>query len=124
MTTLLMLLALGAEPADARTSAQPRPYHEINRDLHDALGREARAVDQPDRAAAIVDMADLYVELRRDPRLETSQTLTGYKNRLWSRLTRAKKYLQRGYDGTNRATRNRCGGRCWTTLPPPRIPTR
>ena len=43
-------------------------------------------------------MAALFRELRRDPRLETSDTLKGYKNKVWSRLNRVKGDLQRQVD--------------------------
>ncbi|MBI2480374.1 MAG: hypothetical protein HYV60_17585 [Planctomycetia bacterium] len=108
MYGLLLLIALGS---DATSSAErqeptspPRPYHEISRELSENLRREATARTNAERAAAICHLTVLYTELKHDPRLAESETLTLYKNRLWGRLKKVKKDLQRefGRPGDNR----------------------
>ncbi|HUG70934.1 MAG TPA: hypothetical protein VMM76_24510 [Pirellulaceae bacterium] len=101
MYGLVLLIACGA---DAPTSQfgdnpqpQPRRYHEISRELSENLRREATARTRSERAAAIHDLTVLYNELKRDPRLAQSETLTSYKNRLWGRLMKVKKDLQREF---------------------------
>jgi len=97
MYSAVLLLVLGAEPGWSSPIAPPpvRRYHEVNADLRAALRREALAMTKTERAAAIYDLTQLYQELRRDPRLADSETLTEYKNRLWSRLVRAKREIER-----------------------------
>jgi len=95
MYCLVLLVALGADAG--HTDQQPRRYSEINSDLHTWLRREATAKTKPQRAEAIQRLADLYRELKHDPRLATSDKLTEYKNRLWSRLTRVKRDLKREF---------------------------
>lgn len=73
----------------------PRAYHEINRDLRDAMKRESLAESKAQRSDAIYDLVDLYGELKHDPRLETAPTLQQYKAKLWSRLVRVKNDLRR-----------------------------
>ena len=91
---ILILAAVGADesPRQSNTSqpAETRKFHEINADLRALFRREFQAKSKADRTAAIVEMTELYQEIRRDPRLDTSETLTTYKTKLWSRLTRIK----------------------------------
>jgi protein-arginine kinase activator protein McsA len=91
---LLILAATGAdETSQQGNTSQPtelRKFHEINADLRALFRREFQAKSESDRSAAIIEMTELYQELRRDPRLDTSDTLTTYKTKLWSRLTRIK----------------------------------
>ncbi len=102
MYGLVLLIAFGADTAESTVSQEstpePRPYHEINRELRESLRREATAGTKPERAAAIYQLTVLYTELKRDPRLTESETLTSYKNRLWGRLIRVKKELQREFN--------------------------
>ena len=101
---ILLVLAVGGTDetslqAPGSEQVEPRKFHEINADLRALFRREARATTDADRASAIFEMTELYQEIRRDPRLETSETLTTYKAKLWSRLTRIKadinKYISR-----------------------------
>ncbi|MCA9121453.1 MAG: hypothetical protein H6822_16195 [Planctomycetaceae bacterium] len=101
MYGLLLLAALGAD--GTKPALDPRPYHEISRDLSQFLRREATATDNRKRAQAIYQLTVLYGELRRDARLVESETLTSYKNRLWSRLSKVKKELEREF-GRNAST--------------------
>jgi hypothetical protein len=102
MSALLVVLALSAAPIassanseqSAGAQAEPRAYHELSNDLYDFMKREALAQSHAERAAAIREMAVLYRELARDPRLVTSDTLKEYKAKLWSRLIRVKKDLE------------------------------
>jgi len=88
---LLILAATGVEEKSLQAStAQPaetRKFHEINADLRVLFRREIQAASDADRATAIFEMTELYQEIRRDPRLDSSDTLTTYKAKLWSRLT-------------------------------------
>ncbi len=106
MTFTLALLLSATLPADADSSAgighaddsataAPRRYHEINDDIRAALRAEAHARTQDERAAAIKKMCELHDELAHDPRLELSGTLKSYKAKLWSRMMRVKKDLER-----------------------------
>lgn len=102
MYGLVLLIAFGADTVESSASQdstpEQRPYHEINRELREGLQHEATARTKPDRAAAIYQLTVLYGELRRDPRLIESETLTSYKNLLWGRLTKVKKDLQREFN--------------------------
>lgn len=102
MTTMLVLfvLAVGSEAtetkaAPAATEAKLRPYHEYDKAIDEALRTEVRAANQHERAEAIRRITGLYRELLRDPRLENSDTLKGFKATLWSRLNRVKGDLKR-----------------------------
>ena len=101
MYGLVLLIACGADPtgspSDPESNPQLRRYHEISRELSETLRGEATARTKPQRAAAIYQLTLLYSKLKRDPRLADSETLTSYKNRLWGRLTRVKKDLQREF---------------------------
>ena len=98
MYGILFLAALGADGSDHAANvpvAKPRRYHEINKDMRAWLRREAIAKTKPQRAEAVYELTKLYQELRRDPRVHDSNTLTEYKNKLWGRLIRIKKDIQR-----------------------------
>ena len=56
-----------------------RPFIEYRRAMSAAMQREAGATDNASWAAAIVELTKLYEELKRDPRRESSPTLTEYK---------------------------------------------
>lgn len=95
MSGLLMALALcAAVPADASPAAE-RPFHEISGQLRDLMRREALARTDAERVAAVYALAELYLELKRDGRLEGSATLQQYKAKVWSRLTKVKKEIVR-----------------------------
>ena len=91
---LLILAATGVDETSLQAAnSQPaatRKFHEINADLRALFRRESQATSDADRATAIYEMTELYQEIRRDPRLDLSDTLTTYKAKLWSRLTRIK----------------------------------
>ena len=102
MTTWLVLfvLAVGLEAtetkaAPAAAEAKLRPYHEYDKAIDEALRSEVRAANQHERAEALRRITGLYRELLRDPRLENSDTLKGFKATLWSRLNRVKSDLKR-----------------------------
>ena len=102
MCEFVLLMVLSAAPGEVPPSCEATPplrrYHEISRELSATLRREASARTDRDRAEAIFQLTVLYDELKRDPRLAESETLTSYKNRLWGRLTKVKRELQREFD--------------------------
>jgi hypothetical protein len=107
MSSFLVLWAAvgwGAEIPDglgkpsSERIAQQRRFDEYCSAIDEVLRSEALARDQHERGAAIRRMTALYGDLRRDPRLATSDTLKSYKAKLWSRMTRVKKDLQRQLD--------------------------
>jgi hypothetical protein len=70
--------------------AEPRGFHEINKDIRALFRREAQVESKQLRAQAAVEITRLYWQIRQDPRLAQSKTLQGYKAKLWSRLQRIK----------------------------------
>lgn len=99
MVTLALVLAVAAaDPGSPAAAAVPavalRRYHEIERDMTEALRSEARAQTPEARADAVRKMCGVYRELVSDPRLETSDELKSYKAKLWSRMTRIKRELE------------------------------
>jgi hypothetical protein len=100
MTLLSIALGLVMVAADAGSSvaesapAAVRRYHEIERDMTDALRSEARAATSAARAAAVRKMCAVYRELATDSRLEGSDALRSYKAKLWSRMTRIQRELE------------------------------
>jgi hypothetical protein len=122
MTFTLVFLLADAVPTDVggntgigtrddAQSAAPRRYHEINDDIRAALRAEVQAETQEERAAAIKKMCELHDELAHDPRLELSGTLKSYKAKLWSRMTRVKKDLERQLPDPPAASGPAFGGR-------------
>lgn len=85
----LLALVLNAEPA------QPRPFHEIDRDLTAALRLESVAMTTAERAPAVRQLAKLFTELDRDPRLLTSPNLQEHRARARGRLVNVQKELLR-----------------------------
>ena len=100
MSTLMLALVVAVTSADGVNAAgsspavAPRRYHEIERDISDALRSEARAQEPQAQAEAVRKMCILYRELAIDPRLATSDELKSYKAKVWSRLTRIKRELE------------------------------
>ena len=93
MSTLALALSallLAADPA-----AEPRRFHEIDRDLTAALRAEAQAKNLAERGAAVRELAALFTELDRDPRLLTSPALDGHRARARGRLVNVRKDLMR-----------------------------
>jgi hypothetical protein len=93
MSTLafgVAVLLLAATPA-----AEPRPFHEIDRELTAALRQESVAANLADRGAAVHQIARLFTELDRDPRLLTSPTLQEHRARARGRLVNVQKDLLR-----------------------------
>jgi hypothetical protein len=72
-----------------------RGYQQINHDIRQAFRHDAMGKSKRERAIAVVEMTQLYQEIRRDPRLPESKTLEGYKARLWGRLTRVKEEIRK-----------------------------
>jgi hypothetical protein len=101
MVGLVLLVAFGADTPETQFGENSDPklrrYHEISRELSDNLRREAAARTHSERAAAIYHLTVLYDQLKHDPRLAESETLTSYKNRLWGRLMKVKRELQREF---------------------------
>jgi len=100
MSILCIALGLAVVTADAGSVAREaapavvsRRYHEIERDMSEALRSEARSATPAARAVAVRKMCELYRELVADPRLETSDVLKGYKAKLWTRMTRIQREL-------------------------------
>jgi len=98
MMTIALVLAVTAADTGSTVAAPPavalRRYHEIERDMTEALRSEARAQTPDARADAVRKMCDVYRELASDSRLETSDELKTYKAKLWSRMTRIKRELE------------------------------
>ncbi|MDP6446072.1 MAG: hypothetical protein QGG36_07820 [Pirellulaceae bacterium] len=99
MTSLLILTALLAAPpvTGDLAKADGRRYHEISKDLRRLSRAEAGKQAKPERAATIQEMTELYLELKRDPRLDTSDTLKGYRIKLRSRLMKIQRDLEREF---------------------------
>ena len=104
MSSLLVLVTLCTAVGDTydtpRASSnseqvQPRRYNEIDADIRAALRAEALAETDRQRSEAVHKIVAIYQELRKDPRLATSDTLKKYKAKLWSRMTRVKRDLER-----------------------------
>jgi hypothetical protein len=94
---LLVCSTVAGFEADSttKTAAQPRPYIEISRELTRLMKAESAAESAEQREPFVIEMTKLYQELSADPRLETSDTLQGYRTRLWSRLRRIKDRSQK-----------------------------
>jgi len=84
---------------------QPRRFHEIDSGIRSALRAEALAETDRQRAEAVHKMVAIYEELKRDPRLGTSDTLKKYKAKLWSRMMRVKQDLERKLDREARSAK-------------------
>jgi len=102
MSSLLLVAVLMTAPGEnasqsgqAKQISEPRPFHEISEDINDLIKREATAKTDSARVAAIEEMSVVYRELKRDPRLSESPTLQRYKIKLWSRLSKIKRDLER-----------------------------
>jgi hypothetical protein len=102
VNTIIVLLAIaasppGADPADSPASTAsppPRTLHAIHQDMRTAFRDQVRARTDPERAAAIYRMTELYQEIRHHPNAELSPTLKEYKARLWSRLKLAQRDIE------------------------------
>jgi hypothetical protein len=100
-----LTLTIGATPdgdqsqqVHNHTPAALRRYSDMSDDMHAVLRAEALAKTRQQRGQAVRDMAALYREILRDPRLADSDTLKSYKAKLWSRLVRIQRELQRDID--------------------------
>jgi hypothetical protein len=93
MTTVFIaaMMALAGEPE----ATELKGFHIYQEQVRDTLRREATAESPGRRAAAIHDLAALYEEVASDQRLETSDTLSQLRIKLWSRLTAIKRDLER-----------------------------
>lgn len=83
-----------SDPTVANSDALPR-HIDYSRQISASIKAEATAKSDADRIEAIRSMARLYTQLKRDPRLLESETLRGYKGRLWGRLTHIQKRWER-----------------------------
>ena len=100
MRYAILLALLSGQPqtggiASPEAGSVPRPFHEIHRDMRALLRAEATARTKPARAAAVYQLTQIYTEIRRDPRLDTSDTLKSYKARLWGRLTQVRDQIRK-----------------------------
>lgn len=95
MTTALLLCAALTLGADPQTAPELRRFHEIQRDISSALRRESQATELVERGAAVRQLAALFRELERDPRLIESPTLQEYRGRVRARLVTVQQRLQR-----------------------------
>jgi len=106
--TILLLVLVSAPPEPALrggtspvvdghppVAASQRTLHAINADIRSSFRDEVRAKTDAERAAAVFRMTELYQEIRRHPNAAVSPTLKEYKAKLWSRLTRVKRGIQR-----------------------------
>lgn len=84
-------LVVGADPSDAA----PRPFHEIQAEIRQALRQEAAAKDFPARSAAVVQLTELHRAIVGDPRFTASPTLKEYRNQVGVRLLSVQHELQR-----------------------------
>jgi hypothetical protein len=93
----LALPAIGQEPSASPSSTiADLPRHvDYSREIGAAIKAEATADTDADRIAAVRWMARIYLQLKRDPRILESETLRGYKARLWGRLNHVQKRWER-----------------------------
>jgi hypothetical protein len=91
----LILAAAVVLAAESEDIAEPKGFHIYQEQVREALRAEATAASPGRRAAAIQDLTALYEEIASDPRLETSETLSQMRVKLWNRLTAVKRDLER-----------------------------
>ncbi len=93
---LVCVIAPAADTAslDGQSLPDSRSYHAISQDLSTFLKAEAKAVSAGERFEVVKKMSLLYREINADPRFPSSETLQGYKAKLWSRLHRLKETLE------------------------------
>lgn len=84
-----------AAAVNASEGGVPRSYTVLGREVRAALRAEARAETAAERVAAVQQLAKLYREVVQDPRQVHSEPLREMRNRLWSRLTRIRRDLER-----------------------------
>ncbi len=97
MSYFLLTVVFSVLPSESSAAADApvtRAFHEISRDIHDLMQRESLAKSDADRIQAIHELAELYLEIKRDPRLDEAPTLQQYKAKVWTRLIKIKKELQ------------------------------
>lgn len=87
--------ASGQEQESAAAGTGPRRFHDIHEDIKAFLKLEATAETDAERIGAIRDLCELFLEIKRDPRLPDQPALLGYKAKVWTRLDRVKKELKR-----------------------------
>jgi hypothetical protein len=106
---LLAAIALGqtASASSAASAAEPRKFHEIEREISLAFKQEATAKAPADRGQAVRTMTDLYDEILADPRLATSDTLKEYRTRLYTRLRRVQTDLKQKLAREQRQSKER-----------------
>jgi hypothetical protein len=96
LSSVVLCVALaGGDHSSEGSADAPRPYHQIREEMSAALRAEAVAKTQEARSRAVGEILALYAELKRDPRLEGSDTLKSYKAKLWSRMRSIQRDLER-----------------------------
>jgi hypothetical protein len=84
------------EPPSSEAAEAPLPrLAEIDRAMWAAIRAEAAAETDAEQREAVRRMAEIYRQILTDPRFATSETLQSHRARLWSRMTRIKKDMQR-----------------------------
>lgn len=101
MSTLALVCAALLWAADP--SSEPRRFHDIDRELTAALRKEATAQTLQVRGAAVRELASLFTELDRDPRLLTSPALQEHRARARGRLVSVQKQLLRNLAKADKA---------------------
>lgn len=111
MSTVLLFaaIALGqsASTSPVIPAAEPRKFHEIEREISLAFKQEATAKAPLDRGQAVRAMIDLYEEILGDARLATSDALKEYRTRLYTRLRRVQADLKQKLAREQRQTKER-----------------
>ena len=98
---LLVGFFVGAEPvlspksAAEPVAAAPRRFHEIERDIHNALRNEAQAKSRDQRTASILRLVELHREIVGDSRFAQSDVLKEYRGKIAVRLIDVKTKLKR-----------------------------
>lgn len=103
MPPLFLALAVLCAPLDdvsgptIQTTPLPplRRILEITREVDELVRREARVESDAERALAAFQMTQVYREIKRDPRLAVSDSLKEAKLRLWNKLTRIKRDVEK-----------------------------
>jgi hypothetical protein len=81
--------------SSATAGTPPRRLAEIDRAMWAAIRAEAAAETDAEQLEAVRSMAEIYGQILTDPRFATSETLQSHRARLWSRMTRIQRDMQR-----------------------------
>ena len=91
----LLMLADESSPKPQFDVDGQRSMYEINLDIKAFFKREAVAKEDGIWMASIRDVCHLYMTIKRDPRLAESPLLQSYKAKVWSRMKRIEKDLNK-----------------------------